>query len=237
MIIEKLLNTFFPAFCVGCGKEGKYICEKCYVFAGESALICPVCGESSFSGERHFQCLSARYDLDGLANVWEYEGIVKKVLGTIKYRGITHALGELVQSSFQLMLADKARFGAFLEFLFVGSPMITYVPMFLQKEKKRGFNQAKLVAQVVGKITGNKVLQLLAKTKETPSQTNLTKQQRVENIKDSFGVCAKPGLAQIKNVVLVDDIWTTGATMKECCKALKKAGIKNVWGFAIARTP
>ena len=233
MIIETLLNTLFPAFCVGCGKEGKYVCEKCYVFVGESALICPRCDESSFSGERHSQCTTS-YGLDGLANVWEYEGIAKKVLGTIKYGGITHAVGELVQSSFQLMIADKARFGAFLQFLLGSRQAITYVPMFLQKEKKRGFNQAKLIAQVVGKITGRKVLQLLTKIKDTSSQTELDKKERAENVKDSFAVLHTGGTL---SVVLVDDIWTTGATMKECCRALKRAGAKEVWGFTLSRTP
>lgn len=197
-------------------------------------MICPVCDESSFSGQNHLQC-KTKYGLDGLANVWEYEGIAKKLLGAIKYGGITHAIGELVRSSFQLMAADKTRFGAFLKFLLASknSPAITYVPMFLQKEKRRGFNQAKLIAQAVGEITGKKVLRLLAKTKDTSSQTELDKKEREENVKDSFGVLHA---GVMPSVVLVDDIWTTGATMKECCKALKKAGAKEVWGFTLART-
>lgn len=132
--------------------------------------------------------------------------------------------------------------------------------MFLQKEKSRGFNQAHLVASEFAKLTKQKAVPLLEKIKNTSSQTNLTKEQRLENVKNSF-VLRKQALKIFSpyslfrseprpnpkiskslfpslpgRVVLVDDIWTTGATMKECCAVLKKAGVKNVWGFTLART-
>ncbi len=236
--LQTSLTVLFPAFCVSCGKEGRYLCEKCHVFAGEASLICPVCQESSFTGETHAKCKN-RYGLNGLANCWEYEGAVKKILGRIKYRGITNAIQELAAISFQMMAADQARFDTFFKFL-LDEPRITYVPMFSAKEKKRGFNQAKLIAKKLAKINGQAVLSLLTKTKNTKSQTELTKKERLENVKNTFAIAKgrlKSDFNQIKRVVLVDDIYTTGATMQECCKVLKKAGAKEVWGFTLARTP
>ena len=229
------------------------------MFTGEAGLICPGCDTSSFDGTKHLQCKS-KYGLDGLANVWEYEGIAKKLLGIIKYQGITHAIRELVKSSFQLMAADQARFAPFLKFLLTSKNYnsyknyndyncyISYVPMFQVKEKNRGFNQAQLIAKEIafqlrsgrGKI---EVVPLLIKTRDTGSQTQFTKEERAKNVENSFVYKDYKIYNDYNNysvpesIVLVDDIYTTGATMKECAKVLKKAGVKNVWGFTLARTP
>ena len=61
-IKEGILNALFPKFCVGCNKEGQYICENCKVFLGEASLICSVCEKSSFTGQKHFH-YSERYGL------------------------------------------------------------------------------------------------------------------------------------------------------------------------------
>ena len=99
-VIEKtkeiLLNTLFPAFCVGCKKEGRYLCEKCSVFISEAAFICPMCEKQSFLGETHIQC-SSKYGLDGLISLWEYEGVMKELIHAIKYQGIQYAAGELIE--------------------------------------------------------------------------------------------------------------------------------------------
>ena len=110
---------------------------------------------------------------------------------------------------------------------------ITYVPMEKKKEKKRGFNQAELIAEELGKILGKKVVPLLRKVRETRSQTELNEEERLINVKNAFSAISK---VLPDNVLLVDDIWTTGATMKECSKVLKKAGVKNIFGFTLART-
>ncbi|MDP2703691.1 MAG: phosphoribosyltransferase family protein [bacterium] len=232
-------NVLFPAFCASCGKEGAYICKNCELFLGEVPLICPVCNVSSFGGTRHVYCESSRYGLEGLASMWEYEGIVKHLLGQVKYVGITHVVEELVRRAFANMAKDQQRFASFLSFLFEENTVVTYVPIFLRREKRRGFNQAQLIARAVGKVADKKVLSLLRKTRNTESQTDLDKEQRLQNVKDAFVMNVKGQMSNVKipeRVVLVDDIWTTGATMKECCKELKKAGVEKVWGFTLART-
>jgi len=235
-----ILDALFPALCAGCGREGAYICKNCELFLGETPLICPVCNVSSFGGTRHLYCESSKYGLNGLASMWEYEGIMKHLLGQVKYIGITHIVEELVTRAFATMAKDQQRLASFLSFLFEENTVVTYVPIFKRKEKWRGFNQAQLIAREVGKVAGKEILSLLRKTRNTESQTSLDKEQRLQNMKDAFIVNVKGQMSNFKipeRVVLVDDIWTTGATMKECCKELKKGGVEKVWGFTLARTP
>lgn len=227
-----IIDVVFPVRCVGCGEEGRYICRRCEGFISEAALVCPVCQQSSLTGERHENCRS-RFGPEGLASIWEYEGVMKNLLHYIKYNGMTHAVAETIQNAYITMAEDTVRFGAFLSYLFARDTYITYVPMFKRREKFRGFNQTAVFAREVGKIAKKKVLPLLQKIKDTHSQIELDKEQRLQNVKDSFAVSVQPP----ERVVLVDDIWTTGATMKECAKELKKAGVKEVWGFTLARTP
>ena len=233
-IKEGVLDVLFPAVCAGCRKEGRYICERCSVFAGEAPLICPVCFRASFGGERHSLCKS-RYGLDGLVNMWEFEGVIKNLIGKIKYYGITHAVAEIGKAAFGVMARDEKRFYAFLSFLLAKDTYIAYIPMFEKKERHKGFNHAEKVAQEIGKISGRSVVSLLEKVRDTRSQTELDKTERMENVRDSFRTSQKIHNSHLA-VLLIDDIWTTGATMRECCKVLKKAGVQKVWGFTLART-
>lgn len=238
-MLEKLrdgaLEAVFPVVCVSCGTEGRYICEKCEIFLGEASFICPFCQQASFAGERHTAC-AHRYGLDGLASIWEYEGAVQRLLHLIKYSGVVHAAEEIIERARGSMMLDQKRFGAFLSFLFSPDTLVTYVPMHNRKEKHRGFNQTELFANALAKRTKNVVARLLEKSKETKPQIDLNKEERIGNVQESFMLSEKSGLINVKRVVLVDDIWTTGATMKECCKVLKKAGVQEVWGFTLART-
>ena len=194
-----------PKRCAGCGKEGNYICEKCSLFLSEAPAIFMAGG------------------LEELVSVWEYEGLIKKLIFEIKYQGAFDAINELAERAFKIR-----------EPYIPEDTTVTFVPMFRKKEKQRGFNQAELIARKVGQITGREVLPLIEKIKDTVSQTELNKEERIANVKDSFR--RKAEVASYGNVLLVDDVWTSGATMAECCRVLKKSGIKRVWGFTLART-
>ncbi|MDA1337268.1 MAG: ComF family protein [bacterium] len=245
-ILEKVkngvLDVVFPTMCMGCGKEGHYICMRCEGFVGEVALICPVCGQSSLTGQQHQACRSL-YGLDGLASCFEYEGVVKNLLHHIKYNGMTHAVKETTARVLGIMLEDTARFYPFLSFLSSQNIHITYVPMYKKKERDRGFNQAEMFAKEIAKSMGKEVFTMLEKIKDTKPQVALKKEERLQNVKDAFAVSRVSPHSAVgadstlpEKVILVDDVWTTGATMKECCRVLKKAGAKEVWGFTLART-
>ncbi len=228
-----LLDILFPKVCINCRREGKYICDKCSVFVSEAMPVCPNCCNSSFSGEIHQNCIK-KYGLDGLISMWDYEALIKKLVYKIKYDGSTHIIHECVENSFKLIARDINRFYSFLSFLSSGNTYITYVPMYIKKEKRRGFNQAKLIARELAKKVETRFISLLEKVVDTEDQAKLSKEERLKNVKNCFKFYDRPGLSQ---VLLVDDVFTTGATMKECCKILKKAGVQKVWGFTLARTP
>ncbi|MBU0546846.1 hypothetical protein KKA72_02610 [Patescibacteria group bacterium] len=232
-IKEGVADLLFPKTCFGCGKEGKYICDNCNVFLGESALICPVCDKLNFTGQKHLQC-STKYGLDGLVNIWEYEGITKAALHDIKYKGNFDIISEFIEKAFLVMRKDISRFESFLSFIFSKDVYIVYVPMYIKKEKRRGFNQSKIIARELEKITEKKTIDLLEKIKDTPSQTNLDREGRIKNVKDCFRILPNSTFLP-KKVVLVDDLWQTGATLKECCEIIKTNGVEEVWGFTLFR--
>ena len=203
-IKEGIVDILLPKRCVACGKEGKYICEKCSLFLSEAPSI-------FMTG-----------DLEELVSAWEYEGLIKEIISKIKYDGMFDAVDELVEKAFEIR-----------EPYIPEDTTITFVPMFKKKEMQRGFNQAELIAKKVGELTGREVLPLLEKIKDTPSQTELNKEERIVNVKDSFRIVKE--VSCYNNVLLVDDIWTSGATMQECCRTLKKSEVKRVFGFTLAR--
>lgn len=230
---EIILNVLFPKLCVNCGKEGDYICNKCDLFISESILICPVCGNSSPSGETHSNCVN-KYGLDGLISIWDYDGLVKKLIYKVKYDNVTDIITMFIKKTFGLIAKDHDRFSTFLSFVNSSNTHITYVPMYVRRAKRRGFNQSEIIARQIGSIFCHKRVKLLNRLINTKSQTGLDKKERLQNIKDSFVLNRDKHIS--RNVLLIDDIFTTGATMHECCKILKQAGAQRVWGFTLAKT-
>jgi len=217
-----LLDIFFPRRCVECNREGEYICNKCSLFITESLN-----------------------NINGLTSVWDYDGVIRKALKEVKYRYTKDILNELIERAFKIILNDQNRFNGLLTFLINEKPVVTYVPMYKKKERARGFNQSEIIAQKIGKIFNLEVVELLRKTRETQSQTKLNREEREENVRKSFAE-ARPfpsqappqgtGLSRRRNVLLVDDIFTTGATMGECQKILKEMGVEKIRCFTLART-
>jgi predicted amidophosphoribosyltransferase len=159
---QEVVDLLFPKECLGCGKEGEYICDNCIIFLGESALMCPICDKSNFTGKTHSQCLT-NYVLDGLVNFWEYEGITRAALHSIKYQGNFDIISEFIEKAFLLMRQDVSRFESFLSFIFSKDTYIAYVPMYIKKEKREGLNQSEIIAKTLGKITEKKTIDLLEK--------------------------------------------------------------------------
>ena len=213
---DLIIEALFPRKCVGCGKEGTYICKDCSLFLSETPNL--------FSAG----------NLEELVSIWEYEGLVKNLIYCIKYKGAFDIINELIERAFEIrepkIVLTRGKHKPEPEDI-----IITFVPMFKKKKKRRGFNQAELIAKKVAEKTNKEVVALLEKIKDTPSQTRLSKNERLENVKGSFKRIREADCYD--NVLLVDDVWTSGATMQECSKVLKKSGVKKVFGFTLARTP
>jgi len=112
--------------------------------------------------------------------------------------------------------------------------LVIAVPMFWRKQQKRNYNQSHLLARELAEKFGIPLgTAVLVKIADTPSQTKLAKEQRLANVFDTFRV-AFPGAVQGKNILLVDDIITTGSTVSECAKVLTAAGAGEINVLAVA---
>ncbi len=250
-----LLNILYPPICFGCKAPGKYICKKCEIGLLENDLVCPVCNKLSFNGKTHKSCKS-KYSIDGLISIWQYKGIIAKIVKVLKNNKNKDLVKEIVEKSLEVIIKDKNRFLPFLNFLNHNNITITFIPKLKKKNKKLNkdilstllffrsykninnlcnFNQASLFAQVFASFLDYKIKKLIFKNKKTKPQVGLKRKERLKNLKGVFSPITKD-LTKFENVVLIDDVFTTGATIREAAKVLKKAGVKKVWGFTIART-
>jgi len=118
-----------------------------------------------------------------------------------------------------------------------GKPLLVPVPLHRNRRHTRGFNQAELLARAAMKRLPQELefaAGTLIRQRETISQVGLSRDERIQNMRDAFRV-ADPGRVRGRNVVLVDDVMTTGTTLSECSRVLKKAGAKKVWAATAAR--
>lgn len=209
---------------MGCGKVGEYVCQECEVGVWEEEQICPICCRNSRYGLKHIYCHKT-HTLDGLICLWAYEGIVRKLIHKIKYK---YYFDYLQEFSF----IDKPEFAQFKKFLQT-RPSVVPVPLYEKRYRKRGFNQAEIIADYLAKNWKIEAINLLTRIRDTGQQVGRLKKERLENMAGAFKISKLSNLPE--NVLLVDDVWTTGATMSECCKILKQKGVKKVWGLVLAR--
>ncbi len=229
---ELFLDILFPKVCVGCGKEERYLCVNCTLFMSEVEFSCPVCDKTELFGRRHNGC-KAKNNPDGLVSFWNYEGLAKQLTLKSKYNSLIDIPKELADYGLLTIRENKHRFSEFTGFLFDEKTIISYVPLHKKSEIKRGFDQSKIAAEHLAKRINKEVVTLLKREKETKSQTKLNKEERFLNTKNAFSFTHNKGAEQ---VVLVDDVWTSGATARECTKTLKENGVKKVWILTLTKT-
>ena len=207
--------------------EGK-VCSVCgervlstFAFADAEGLrICPVCRRI----ERPFERAAA---------YGSYDGGLRELIHLLKYDGVRPAAAVLGR-----MLADVI---AALEPEFQQKPVaVIPVPLYKGKRRHRGFNQAESITRAALKTYhAHERLQLttdvLLRIRDTRSQIGLTSHQRRENMRGAFAV-ARAAEVIGREVLLVDDVYTTGTTVSECARVLRRAGARQVWVATVART-
>lgn len=235
-ILNSIVEVFFPAMCEGCGKVGSYLCEQC---AGEHLVEreqrCHVCKEEltasstqlSASSLVHKKCLE-RTNLNGVVVVFEYNKFLEDYIGDIKYEYYFAMVDDLVNT----MSRKLNKCSIFTQI--VKKSVLCPVPLNPWRRRSRGFNQAKLFSVKLSKRFGAKSVKLLKRIKNTKKQVGLKRRERLENVKGVFRI-RKRDVSNIKKVVLVDDVMTTGATLEECAKELKRNGVEEVYGLVVGR--
>lgn len=220
-----VLDLLFPKTCLGCGKEGLYVCSGCLAKVRLVKPVCPYCEKASIDGFTHTKC-AKKYGLDGLICPWEYEGVVRKAILALKYKHATEIVMEL-QRYTVTELKSK---------LVPSNYCLVPVPLHWYRQNTRGFNQSIEIGKAVAEQMGWKFTpDLLVKKVSTKSQAGLSVKDRKQNLHGVFSVSPYIDISLYPNILLFDDVFTTGSTLKEAAKALKRAGVAKVWGLTIAR--
>lgn len=232
MNIKQILDCVYPTgySCMICGgeifDEELLICDYCKkvlpYLTGEKCLHC---SEPIPSGKYCIRCKGAKFVCDKVVSPFRYDGVIKSMVLGLKYHNKKYyslALGRY------MALCFKSEF--------LPCDVVTCVPLCEMRFKQRGYNQAELLArEFANSIQKPFADNFLIRTKETPTQTQLNGKQRRENMVDAFKAINKK---EIKNkiIVIIDDIYTTGATINECATTLKKAGAKAVYAVTAGHT-
>jgi len=229
------LDLILPKKCLGCQREGTFLCSECLnLIKLNSWQICPICEKSLTEyGEVCRYCKLEKPPLDALTTASSYENpLIVKLVHNFKYKFIDELsvpLSKLLIKTFQknkLALPD----------------LIIPVPLHPFRLRWRGFNQAELLAQnlaqnLLPSFPIKTDTKILTRIKYTSTQATLKKSEdRQQNIQDAFQIDLSQ-IDKIKNhrILLIDDICTTGNTLMECSKQLRKLKPKSIQALAIAR--
>lgn len=221
VILDFLIDFVFPKFCVVCGLEGSFLCSRCKKKLPMALQVCPLCTRPSIYGLTHDYCRQ-KWGMEGLMAIFDYKDLnVRRIIEAVKF-GFNRELVRIVLSGWKAPKKWK-------------SLVLIPVPLHRYRKNWRGFNQAELVASEVARGR-SPIVEALMRTKVTNQQARtVSRSVRRENMKGAFEM-TRAGLGlRGKKVILVDDVFTSGATMSECAKVLRQAGIKEVWGFVLAR--
>jgi ComF family protein len=229
------VDLLFPIECLDCGLEGEWLCAGCFLkLKINDRQACQGCSRPGLSGAICPDCKPA-WALDGVLAALDYDRAVSaKLIKALKY-GFVKEISPVLANIFlkfyrSLKLQDLAPdFG--------GRQMIVMpVPLHSKRLRWRGFNQSELIARpIAAGLNGEFLGDILVRTKNVLPQTQFKGSERSRNIQGCFDYIGDKKLVNGKIIILVDDVVTTGATMNECAKVLKRAGARKVWGFAMAR--
>lgn len=226
----RFLDLLYPKYCLGCKKSGEYLCSSCLLKLRPVLQICPVCEQGSFFGQTHTFC-KTKYSLDSVTSLFTFEGIIRQAIHKLKYRLVTDLKNEL----FSVILRQAKQQPGLSNFIKQYHPVVVPIPLYWHKENIRGFNQSSLLGRAIAKEFNLKFSdKILVRQKPGVSQTKLSVTERRHNIKDAFSVSPLVH-DSLFNILIVDDVWTTGATLKTACSLLKHFGTQKVSGLTIAR--
>jgi len=226
------LDLVYPRICEICKVKitdtyRSSICENCFSrIQVLSGALCPRCSRPvALDNTICKECSNNKLHFEKIWSWGIYDGILKQAIQLMKYGKKAHmyAAFDNIINNFSI---NKR--------IMTGIDVIIPVPLHRIKLLDRGFNQARILAGSIN--TGNKRIidDILIKRIKTPPQHHLSRLNRIKNLKGAFRVVDSETVHG-KNVLLIDDVFTTGSTMNECALVLKQAGAGNVRGFTLAR--
>ena len=229
-----VIESVIPSYCYGCKKENTYLCEDCFeIINSFSKSICPHCKQALPFGKLPDTCRH-ELSLNRIFSCADYKDVrIKKLIKDLKYNYSFALAKPLAEFGYWWLQKNE-----YTDEIKNNVSLIVSVPLHKNKLKKRGFNHAEYLARHFGKLLDIPVANnFLIKTRPTiPQVETKTKEERQENLKNAFSTIGTPGVPIVStNVLLIDDVLTTGSTLRECAKVLRKNGVKEVWALTIAQ--
>jgi competence protein ComFC len=219
------LDLLFPRWCIGCGREGDYICATC---REELPVIrppvCPRCGRPQAAGPVCPGCADMEGEIDGIRAPFLFDGVIRQAVHELKYRNL-RSLAPLLAA----FLDDYLR-----TYPLEGDVLVP-VPLHPRRLRERGYNQSARLAVALGRLSDRPVREdALVRTGFAPPQVRSSGEaERRRNVAGAFA-CPRPEAVRGKRVILIDDVATSGATLNAGAGALKAAGAVSVWGLVLA---
>lgn len=212
LIKEWFLDLLFPKFCLGCNQEGSSFCTACQE---KIDIVWP-------KGERQVEGIGRIIGM-GLYRDKLWQNLIQD----FKY-GYLEELEQAIESIFQRFIKK------YPDALTDSYDLVVPIPLYKRRFLERSFNQAEVFAKIISQHTGWPMSTSLIRTKNTLPQAQLSDDERVANVKDAFQV-KEPNNFKNKKILLVDDVLTTGSTLKQAAKALRAAGAREVGVWVMAR--
>jgi ComF family protein len=226
------IDFIFPKKCVACRKGGSYLCENCFSYLSfDPKSLCLLCNNPSFNNLTHPRC-KRKYAIDGCFSALSYNKTTQRLIYNFKYKPYLADLKNVLADLFYESIIQNEQFQAQIQ---KGEWIFVPIPLSSSKLRKRGYNQAEILAKELSKKFNFPVQNFLQRTKETKTQVGLTNLQRKLNVKEAFGLVNHKSSVVNKNILLVDDVVTTGSTLSEAAKILKRGGAQKVFGLTLAR--
>lgn len=222
------MGILYPQTCCFCGKISREkICNKCAeVIEYVQEPVCGKCGKPISHAEqgRCYDCSNQSFFYEQGRSVWLHKGPVRWSVYRYKYHN-RRMHGALYAEELCRLYEEKIR-----EW---GIDLIVPVPLHRTRRRKRGYNQSEILAKRLGKLLGISVdTTSVTRTKKTRPQKELSHQERKNNLEGAF--CVKSMRNDVKNVLIIDDIYTTGNTINEMAKSLKEKGVQKVFFLTIS---
>jgi len=235
MQLKNLLDWLYPPTCIACHKliplnhaqpRDMMLCKMCQtLFEPIIPPICNTCGTPTENAvERCVSCYGKSFYFTTNRAMFLYDELMRDLLLELKFKQnkqIAHSLGKL----WAMHVSDT--------FNYKDNTFFVPLPMHQKKQRERGFNQAEILTQHLSNRLNIPMENTLLRTIDTPPQSGLHPRQRIENVHGAFDV-AKGINPQGKNYIIIDDIYTTGASLNACAKVLKEAGALGVSCMTLA---
>lgn len=209
-----LIEWLYPRNCIGCGKGKKYLCTLC-----ENKLL-----KADLQRKKGFE---------GLISIYKYNGVIRKIIEKIKYEHMDDCIKEMAEL---MVLNLKLNYPTTLNYWQKEKFCLVPIPLSIERERWRGFNQAAELAEGLGTKIGLRMEKnVLLRKKHSINQANIKNyQQRYKNVKNNFEILKK-GEKIPSKIIFVDDVITSGATMTEALKTWKKVEPQlQGWGLSLA---